>query len=152
MFGPLVFSEATAELIGGLSKAPQGADWLILLAYTGSPLIRKFGDAEVFPGERVVYVSSPFFPHKLSKGYGNPTAKVVQFVNRQAVKNLKNLVEIIRDSTDEFITFEFVGRNSETLVFPRKEAVAATEGILNDNGVRSQGSPELMTIWAAKQK
>jgi hypothetical protein len=36
------------------------------------------------------------------------------------------------------------------LVFARQDMVAATEEILTDNGVRSQGSPELMAVWHAK--
>jgi S1-C subfamily serine protease len=149
ILGPVVFCEATAQLMGGLSRAPHGMEWMMYLAYTGSPLIKKCGEKEDFPSERVVYISSPFFPHKLSKGYGNPTWKVVQSVNGNSVKNLANLVEVIRDSNDEFLTIECSGRSGETWVFPRKEMVVSTEEILNDNGIRSQGSPDLMSIWMA---
>jgi len=97
----------------------------------------------------LVYISSPFFPHKLSKGYGNPILKVVQSVNHHPVKNLANLVELIRDSHDPFVSIEFAGRGGETLVFPREEMISATEAILNDNGIRSQGSPDVMSIWTA---
>jgi hypothetical protein len=34
-------------------------------------------------------------------------------------------------------------------VFRRQELVSATAAILTDNGVRSQGSPELMQVWTA---
>jgi len=34
---------------------------------------------------------------------------------------------------------------------PRKAMVAETEGILSDNGIRSQGSADMMAIWNAKQ-
>jgi hypothetical protein len=30
--------------------------------------------------------------------------------------------------------------------------VAATEGILTDNGVRAQGSADMLTVWQGKQK
>jgi len=149
ILGPVVFCEATAPLIGGLSKVPKGMEWVMFLAYTGSPLIKKYGEKQDFPGERLVYISSPFFPHKLSKGYGNPILKVVQSLNHHPIKNLANLVEIIRDSTDEFVTIECAGRGSETLVFPRKEMISVTETILSDNGIRSQGSADLMPIWTA---
>lgn len=152
IFGPVAFCEATAQLVGGLTKVPRGLEWMMFLAYTGNPLIRKYGEREEFPGERLVYVSSPFFPHKLSKGYGNPSSKVVQSVNRQRVKNLASLVAIIRDATDEFVTIEFAGRGGETLVLPRKETLAATEAILTDNGVRSQGSPDAMSVWTAQAR
>jgi S1-C subfamily serine protease len=150
VFGPLVFSEATSQLVTGLTKIPKGAEWIATLAYLGSPLITRYGDQPAFPGERVVYVSSPFFPHKLAKGYGNPGLKVVKTVNKQPVKNLKQLTELLRDTKDEFITIEFVGRGSETLVLPRKETIAATEAILTDNGVRTQGSPDVLAVWTAQ--
>ena len=72
-------------------------------------------------------------------------------VNHQPIKNLAHLVEVLRDLKDEFVTFEFDTRSSgEAIVFPRAEMVSATENILNDNGVRSQGSTDVMKIWTAK--
>ncbi|MEY2493470.1 MAG: hypothetical protein QOH24_2421 [Verrucomicrobiota bacterium] len=150
VFGPLVFSEATAQLVTGLTKIPKGAEWIVTLAYLGSPLITRYGDQPNSAGERVVYVSSPFFPHKLAKGYGNPALRVVKAVNKQPVKNLKQLTALLRDTKDEFITIEFAGRGSEMLVLPRKETIAATEAILTDNGVRSQGSPDVLAVWTAQ--
>ncbi len=48
------------------------------------------------------------------------------------------------------MVIEFAGRAGESLVFPHKEMIAATEDILTDNGIRSQGSSETMEIWKAK--
>jgi hypothetical protein len=59
-------------------------------------------------------------------------------------------VQILRDSKDEFIAIEFYGRNKQIVFIPRAEALAATDGILSDNGVRTQGSPDTMAIWNAK--
>ena len=50
----------------------------------------------------------------------------------------------------EFITIECCSRYGETMVFPRLEMLAATDEILTDNGVRSQGSPDTLAIWNAK--
>jgi hypothetical protein len=33
---------------------------------------------------------------------------------------------------------------------PRKAAIDATDSILTDNGVRSQGSAELLALWNSK--
>jgi S1-C subfamily serine protease len=41
-------------------------------------------------------------------------------------------------------------QSGEALVFPREQAVAATEEILTDNGVRAQGSADMMKIWQGK--
>ena len=64
-----------------------------------------------------------------------------------AIKNLEHLVATLRDTTDEFVVLAFGGRKFETLVFPRKEMVAATEEILSDNGIRAQGSADMMATW-----
>jgi S1-C subfamily serine protease len=149
IFGPIVFCEATAQIVSSLTTDPKNLQWLMYLVASGSPLIKKYGEKQDFPGERLVYVSSPFFPQKLSKGYGKPILKVVQSVNHHPVKNLASLIEIIRDSEDAFITIECAGRTGETWVFPRKEMISATEDILTDNGIRSQGSPDMMLIWMA---
>ena len=122
---------------------------MLALAYTGSPLLTRYGDKPAFEGERIVFVSSPFFPHKLSKGYSNPAPQVIKTINGHPIKNLAYLVETLRDSKDEFITVEFDSRAGETQVFPRKEMVEATDAILTDNGVRSQGSPDMMAVWTA---
>ena len=107
-------------------------------------------DQPAFPGEGLVVIASPFFPHKLDEGYGNPRSQVVKTINGIPVKNLNHLVEILRDAKDEFITIECDTRYSETMVFPRAQMVAATDEILTDNGVRSQGSPDTLAIWNAK--
>ena len=148
-WGPLVFSSATADFIGGFSRSGN-RNLMGYLGLRGSPLVRRLGEKPAFEGERLVVVSSPFFPHKLSKGYSNPTAETVKTVNGVAIKNLEHLVEVLRDAKSEFVRIEFDSRNSEALVFPRTEMAAATDEILTDNGVRSQGSADMLAIWNAK--
>jgi hypothetical protein len=151
VYGPIVFSEATTDLIALAQRNRETGAIVGMLTYIGSPLITRIGDKPTFPGERLVVVPCPFFPHRLSKGYGNPGWQVLQTVNHQPIKNLAHLVEVLRDLKDEFVTFEFNTRSSgEAIVFPRAEMVSATENILNDNGVRSQGSTDAMKIWTAK--
>jgi hypothetical protein len=57
---------------------------------------------------------------------------------------------LLRDLKDEFVTFDFDGLGGEALVFPRAQMVAATEEILTDNGVRTQGSSDTMDVWKGK--
>ncbi len=120
------------------------------LSASGSPLVTRLAKQPAFPGEGLVVIASPFFPHKLDEGYGDPRFQVVKAVNGIPVKNLNHLVEILRDAKGEFITIECDNRFSETMVFPRAQMVAATEEILTDNGVRSQGSPDTLAVWNAK--
>lgn len=151
VYGPVVFSEATSDFLSGVSKEKFGMEWLRSFGYSGNPLITRMGDKQAFEGERLVVISSPFFPHKLAKGYSPHIAQVVKKVNGQAIKNLRNLVEVLRDCTDQFIVMEFAGIHvQEDLVFPRLEMLAATDEILNDNGIRSQGSPDVLKWWSSK--
>lgn len=147
VYGPLVFSVGTAQFIAPLANRAQA---LASLSYMGNPLSSRRGDQPAFPGEELVLVASPFFPHRLSKGYDNPLSRVVATLNGTKVRNLLHLVEILRDSRDEFISIQFAGRGSESLVFKRQEMLAATEEILSDNGVRTQGSPAVMAVWEKK--
>jgi S1-C subfamily serine protease len=147
VYGPMVFSAATQELCAPLSE---GA-WVNRLSFQRSPLLTRRMDKPAFDGEELVVVSSPFFPHKLAEGYDNPILQVVKTVNDIPVKNLNHLVELLRDSQDEFITIEFAGREEETLVFPRAETAAATDEILADNDIRTQGSPDTLAVWNAKK-
>jgi len=146
VFGPLVFSAASAQFLSGIDG---NANALAALGVMANPLITRRGDSPAFPGEQLVVVSSPYFPHDSAKGYDNATASVVASVNEIPIKNLRQLVEVLRDSRDEYLRIEFAGRNHENLVFRRAELAAATDEILNDNGVRSQGSPDLMKVWNA---
>jgi len=139
-YGPLVFSSATEQFIS-LTRGNRAARWIGWLGAMGSPLVKRMGDKPAFAGEELVVVPSPFFPHKLAKGYSDPFCQVVKTINGIPIKNLNHLVEVLRDAKSQFITVEFNSRDGETLVFPRADMLAATDEILTDNGVRSQGSP-----------
>lgn len=145
--GPLVLSTATWDLVGDLTRGDAGTARKTLMSAAGSHLIKRLGERPTLPGESMVVVPSPFFPHKLANGYNNPALQVVTTVNGIRVKNLAHLVEIIRDSREEFLVFEFDTRGSETLVFPREQLLASTDEILADNGVRNQGSMDLLKLW-----
>jgi hypothetical protein len=147
VYGPLVFSRATVQFLGFMRNNP---NVMSSLGYIGSPLITRLGDTPSADREELVVISSPFFPHKLAAGYSNQSAGVIYSVNGVQIHSLKHLVAVLRDLQDEFVVFEFDHRDGEALVFPRKEMVTATEEILTDNGVRAQGSPDMMEVWQAK--
>jgi S1-C subfamily serine protease len=144
IYGPMVFSKATLQIyqfLGGRAAA---------LGYMHSPLVTRIGDPPDPDRQELVVVCSPLFPHKLSKGYSNPAGSVISAVNGTRIRSLGHLVAVLRDLKDEFVTFEFEGQGGEGIVFPRAEAVAATEDILNDNDVRAQGSADMLKIWQDK--
>lgn len=151
VYGPMVFSSATTDFVGGFMRGNTGGTAMGVLSAFGSPLIKRIGEKPAFDGEALVIVSSPFFPHKLAKGYSNPASQVVKSINGTRIKNLKHLVEVLRDSKDEFITIEYESRRGETMVFPRAEMAAATDEILTDNGLRSQCSGDILPVWNGKK-
>ena len=150
IYGPLVFSAATDEYLGGLLRTKYAGSVAAHLGAVANPLLTRMSDQPAFPGEGLVVISSPFFPHKLAQGYDSPRSQVVKAVNGIPVKNLSHLVEILRDAKGEFITIECNMRYGETMIFPRAQMLAATDEILTDNGVRSQGSPDTLAVWNTK--
>ncbi len=151
ILGPMAFSVASKQMVDALSTyGSTSSRWVSWLNVKGSPILTSYAEKASFDGQELVVVTCPYFPHKLARGYTDPTLEVVKKVNGVAVKNLAHLVQLLRDSKDEFITIEFDNRFGETVVFPRAEMLAATDDILSDNGIRSQGSPDTMAIWNAK--
>jgi hypothetical protein len=156
IFGPLAFTEATEDYIVSVStmyagdtgdaSQGQGPAFLAML-YSGNPVYTRYGDRPAFPGERLVVIPHPMFTHKISKGYDDPYGNAVAAVNGVRIRNLSHLAEVIRDATGACIAFTFQGQATDTLVFQRREALAATEEILRDNGIRQPCSPDIAPIW-----
>jgi S1-C subfamily serine protease len=144
MYGPLVFSPVSSEMLGALGGASG------ILAAIGSPLVTRMADQPRFPGEQLVVVSSRMFPHRIAKGYDNPSFKVVKEINGIKVKNIRHMVELLRDSKEKYTTISFDDRASETMVFDHQEALRATEEVLSDNGIRQQASDDLLGVWNAR--
>ncbi len=110
----------------------------------------RLGERPDAEREELVIIPAPLFPHTLSKGYSDPSGSVLKSINGTPIRSLAHLVALLRDLKDEFVALDFDNRASEAMVFPRKELVASTETILADNGVRAQGSPDMMKIWEQK--
>ncbi|HKD55279.1 MAG TPA: trypsin-like peptidase domain-containing protein [Steroidobacteraceae bacterium] len=142
ILGPMVFERATIETLSLIRTHNQSV--------MGNPLVARLGDRPDAEHEELVVVPAPLFPHALSKGYMDPTGSIVKSVNGAPVKSLADLVTLLRDLKDEFVIIDFENRASEAMVFPRAQMVAATDAILTDNGVRAQGSPDMLKIWGTK--
>jgi S1-C subfamily serine protease len=144
IYGPLVFSTATWQLVAGVQG---NSSMMRVLGLEKSPLITRALDPPDAELEELVVISSPLFPHKLGNGYSNPAGSVVYSINGTRIKSLHQLVAVLRDLKDPFVTIEFDQKGGESLVFSRADVVAATEEILTDNGVRAQGSPDTLAVW-----
>jgi S1-C subfamily serine protease len=147
VYGPVVFSRATRQFLAAFEN---NANLLRALGFVKSPLITRALDPPSDDLQELVIISSPFFPHKLANGYGNSIGSVVYSINGTPVKSLKHLVTLLRDLKDPFVTIEFFTRGGEALVFARTAIMAATDEILTDNGVRAQGSADMMQVWQPK--
>jgi S1-C subfamily serine protease len=144
--GPLVFSPVWADAIPWYSR-------LNPALYAGkSPLMTRGLDRVRFPGEELVVVTAPMFSHKIAKGYSDPVGRVVQEVNGVKIKNLRHLVETLRDSKDSYLMFCFADEWGEILVFDRPEMAKVTEEILEENGIATsrRGSADMLKIWKGK--
>lgn len=145
--GPMVFSRATNEFRTLISN---NAGLLNAYAYNASPLMTRFGDEPDAAREELVVISAPFFPHKLVNGYDNRFGSVVYSINDKPVRSLAHLVSLLRDLKDDLLVIAFDQRDSESIVLPRKEFLDSTEDILNDNGIRAQGSKDMLAVWQGK--
>jgi hypothetical protein len=115
-------------------------------------LLQRQNDKVRFPGEELVVITAPMFRHKCVRGYSDPVGRVVVDINGVKIKNLRHLVEVLRESKDDFVTFGFAGERADVLVLNRKEMAAVTREVMNDNGIPRRGSPELVELWNPKKK
>jgi hypothetical protein len=97
VYGPMVFSPATWQLVSNL----EGNSGLMrMLGLVKSPLVTRPLDPPSDELQELVVVSSPFFPNKLVNGYSNPAGSVVYSVNGTRIKSLAHLVAVLRDLKD----------------------------------------------------
>jgi S1-C subfamily serine protease len=147
IYGPIVFSRATTALVSAISQNRNSTG---MLNFALSPLMTQLWDPPSAEREELVVIPAPLFPHRTSRGYGNVVNSVVYSVNGTRVRSLRHLVSMLRDLRAEFVVIELDNkRGGEGLVFRRADMLAATEEILTDNGVRAQGSPDMLAVWQA---
>ncbi|MGE5215601.1 MAG: PDZ domain-containing protein [Chloroflexota bacterium] len=150
IFGPFVFSQTTQDYLERL-----GNQRMPSLGRVPSPLVTRRFDKPAFKNEELVIVASPLFPSRLTQGYDDPARAVLSEVNGIQVKNLRHLVEILRDNRDAQISFKFASSGvltHETMVFNRADLEDATTKILEENGIRYPYSADLRAVWEAKSQ
>ena len=147
IYGPFVFCAATQDYMERL-----GSPGELSLTRNGNPLAIRRYDKPVFPGEELVIICSPMFPHAVTKGYDDPNGSVIQEVNGVQVRNLNHFVELLRDLKEPRVVFKFarmISRGREHLVFSRDQMLAVAEEILKDFGIRYPYSDDLRVVWEA---
>jgi S1-C subfamily serine protease len=147
IFGPFVFSQTTQDYLERLGNQRPPS-----LGRRPSPLVTRRFDKPTFESEELVIVSSPLFPHRITQGYDDPNRAVLSEINGIPVKNLRHLVEILRDNRDDQVSFKFANSGvltHETMVFNRADLMDATAKILEENGIRYPFSQDLRAVWEA---
>ena len=149
VYGPFVFTAATYDFWHDLERV--AVPWM--LVDVASPLATRRTDKQAFAGEQVVCLAGSLLQHPIGRNLNGTSGYVIDTVNGVCVKNLRHLVELLRDSKEEFITFSYSGKYAHTReVVRRVEAEQATEQILNENSIRQQASPELLKVWQGGRK
>ena len=145
IFGPFVFSQTTQDYLERLGNQRPPS-----MGRRPSPLVTRRFDKPTFESEELVIVASPLFPHRITQGYDDPNRAVLSEINGVQVKNLRHVVEILRDNRDEQISFKFANSGvltHETMVFNRADLTDATAQILEENGIRYPYSQDLRAVW-----
>ncbi|NJS36111.1 MAG: serine protease [Brachymonas sp.] len=147
IYGPIVFSRATWEFRNFFSNSIGTINNYVFNAHA---LITRMAEKPSEQRQDLVVISSPFFPHRLMSGYDNRFGSVLLSVNDRPVKSLEHLVTMLRDHKEELVILKFDQEGAESIVLPHQQIVAATESILQDNGIRQLASSELLEIWNKK--
>ena len=79
----------------------------------------NFDDAG-FEGEELVMLAAPLLPIRLPRAISRWACAVLSQVNGVAVKNLKHLVELLRDSRDEFLDSASPGAARDADLSPQR--------------------------------
>lgn len=139
VLGPMVFSPVTRDHLSEFYTA--------YLAVTGSPIALRSEHVRAFDGEELVVVARDFLPHPITKGYEITYRPTVKKVNGEKIESLIHMIEVIKNTEDDYLVFEFYDQSQETLVFDREELLETTEEILEDNSIRRQGSKRFEDAW-----
>ena len=117
-----------------------------------SPLLSRTTDKPAFDGEELVIVPSPFFPHKLVR-WLRPAVlpgremRSTTSASKTSPTSSRYCATPRMNSSASNSTIATAKPSSS----PAREMLAATDEILTDNGIRTQGSPDTLAVWNAKK-
>jgi hypothetical protein len=141
VYGGIVFSPVTYELVfeGGLQL-------FAVAGFRGRILSTAIDRLKEYPEEELVAVCHPILPHKLMKGYEVSVASVVTHVNDVPVRNIRQMIETIKEAEGEFIVFRFENEREEKIVLERNEVEKYQSEMLRNNNIPSACSGDLKDI------
>jgi len=141
IYGGLVFSPVTTELTMAGSRS------MPYLGYAGRLLPRYISRLREKPDDELVATVSGILPHKLTKGYGVSRLSIVTHVNDRPVKNIRHLIEMIKENKEDFIVFRFEEEYVEKIVLDPKRVKKYQSEILGNYNIPAPCSDDLKDIW-----
>jgi S1-C subfamily serine protease len=143
IYGGLVFTPVSSEL---LQQA--GERFLTVLALRNRIIPGSLSKLREAPDDELVATCTQILPHRLTKGYGQLPLSVVTHVNDQPVKNLKQLIALVKEARGkDFILFRFENEQEEKIVLDPKEVEKSGPEILRNNNIPSAVSEDLRALW-----
>ena len=115
-------------------------------ANQGNLMLSRYGDRPAFPEEQWCCWPTPCSSTRSVPGTGDHTGDALAEVNGVYIRNLKHLVETLRDaaaSSSSSSSWASTARRSSS---PERDA-GSHEEILSDNGIREQCSADVAPIW-----
>lgn len=138
VYGPLVFSPLHEDLLSDVGG------WMI---FRQSPITPYLEDDRPSDGREFVSVACPLLSSPIGRGYEVIPGQTVKSVNGKTFRNFREFVQLLRDTKDEFVVFEFNESGPERIVLRSAEIEAATEKLMDSNGIRRQCSKDVRDIW-----
>ena len=138
VYGPLVFSPLHEDLLSSAGR------WMI---FRQSPITPYIFDDRPSDGREFVSVACPLLSSPIGRGYEVMPGQSVKSVNGKTFRNFREFVQLLRGMKDEFVVFEFNELGTERLVLRTAEIEAATEKLMDSNGIRRQCSKDVRDIW-----
>jgi PDZ domain-containing secreted protein len=130
IYGGLVFLAFTRDYVVRASEI-NSFNWAL------SPYIIQ--DLE-HPGEQVILLQN-VLTAAVNQGYAKAAGEVIQSVDGQRVRNLRELVALVEQNDGPYVTFEYPHGGRVTL--DREKARRATPGLLQRHGISSDRSASL---------
>ena len=142
IYGGLVFTPATSDLL----KAA-GANAFAFMGMRGTMLPRYMRARPEWPDQELVVLSCPILPHRITKGYSITPLSVVTHVNDRPVRNLRHLIEVIRENREDFLVLRFEEDHEEKVVLQPALVEKFMPEILANNNIPAACSSDLRDAW-----
>jgi S1-C subfamily serine protease len=142
IYGGLVFSPVTLEMELSIPRK-----FYAFLGSDGRLLAKRLREYRERPDDEIVVLTCPILPHKLTKGYSVLPLSVVTHVNGTPVRNLRQMIQVIKDNTEEFIVFRFEDEMDESVVLDPKLVAESQNDILQNNNIPAPCSEDLRDLW-----